>query len=63
MEDANDTYYDTDDGVIVIHEVLKCRNCGEVMLTSEQMKKFVIKLKKLGLWKERMKIKTRAYSH
>ena len=63
MEDATDTYYDKDNGVIVIHEVLRCRSCSEIMLTSEQMKKFVIKLKKLGLWKGRMKIKTRPYSH
>lgn len=58
MEDAEDTYYDIKNGVIVIHEVLKCGNCGEIMLTSDQMKKFVTKLKKLGIWKKRMKIKT-----
>lgn len=58
MEDANDTYYDTKNGVIVIHEVLRCKNCGEIILTSEQMKKFVTKLKKLGLWKSGIKIKT-----
>jgi len=57
MEDAEDTYYDTENGVIVLHEVLKCRNCGEIILTSEQMKKFVGKLKKLGIWKKSMKIK------
>ena len=45
MEDANDTYYDAENGVIVLHEVLKCRNCGEIILTSEQMHKFVTKLK------------------
>ncbi len=60
MEDASDTYYDTENGVIVMHEVLKCRNCGEIMLTSDQMKKFVTKLKKLGIWKRGMKIKARA---
>jgi hypothetical protein len=38
MEDAEDTYYDTKNGVIVIHEILKCRNCGEVVLTGDQMK-------------------------
>jgi len=60
MDDAKDTYYDTENGVIVIHEVLKCRNCGEITLTSEQMKKFVTKLKRLGIWKREMKIKTHA---
>lgn len=60
MDYANDTYYDTKNDVIVIHEVLKCKNCGEVMLTSEQMQKFVTKLKKLGIWKSEMKIKTHA---
>ncbi len=58
MEDAEDTYYDTTNEVIVIHDVLKCRNCGEIMLTSEQMKKFVVKLKKLGIWKKGLRIKT-----
>ncbi len=60
MEDASDTYYDTDNDVIVIHEVLRCVNCGEIMLTSDQMKKFVTKLKKLGIWKREMRIKTRS---
>ncbi len=60
MKDASDTYYDTDNDVIVIHEVLRCINCGEIMLTSEQMKKFVTKLKKLGIWKREMRIKTRS---
>jgi quinol monooxygenase YgiN len=57
MEDAEDTYYDTENEVIVLHEVLRCRNCGEIMLTSEQMKTFVAKLKKLGIWKKGIKIK------
>jgi len=60
MDDAKDTYYDTENGVIVIHEVLKCRDCGEIMLTSEQMKKFVTKLKNLGIWRKGMKIKAHA---
>jgi hypothetical protein len=58
MEDAEDIYYDTKNEVIVIHEVLKCRNCGEVMLTGDQMKKFVSKLKKLGIWKKGVKLRT-----
>ncbi len=60
MADAEDTYYDTENDVIVIHEVLRCKTCGEIMLTSEQMKKFVTKLKKLGIWKSGLKIKTHA---
>ncbi|MGH9934237.1 MAG: YgiT-type zinc finger protein [Nitrososphaerales archaeon] len=62
MEDATDTYYDIENGIIVLHEVLKCRNCGEIMLTSEQMKKFVTKLKKLGIWKKGTKIKAHAWT-
>jgi hypothetical protein len=40
------------DDVIVLHEVEKCPECGEIMLTEEQMDAFVEKLKRLNLWKE-----------
>ncbi|KPV65569.1 MAG: hypothetical protein AOA65_0032 [Candidatus Bathyarchaeota archaeon BA1] len=52
MKDGKDAYLDDDNGVIVIHDVLRCPNCGEVVLSSEQMKRFTEKLKALGLWKE-----------
>lgn len=38
--------------VIVLHEVEKCPECGEIMLTEEQMDVFVKKLKRLNLWAE-----------
>ncbi len=37
---------------IVLHEVEKCPQCGEIILTEEQMEAFVEKLKRLNLWKE-----------
>ena len=38
------------DDVIVLHEVERCPECGEIMLTEEQMDAFVEKLKRLNLW-------------
>ncbi|HIH97293.1 MAG TPA: hypothetical protein HA348_07485 [Thermoplasmata archaeon] len=38
--------------VIVLHEVEKCPECGEIMLTEEQMDTFVETLKRLNLWEE-----------
>ena len=52
MKDSKDAYFDDDNDVIVIHDVFKCPSCGEVMLSSEQMKRFTDRLKTLGLWKE-----------
>jgi|GEM_PF-2221073 len=40
------------DDVIVLHQVERCPECGEIMLTEEQMDAFVEKLKRLNLWKE-----------
>jgi len=40
------------DDVIVLHEVERCPECGEIILTEEQMDAFVEKLKRLNLWKE-----------
>jgi YgiT-type zinc finger domain-containing protein len=40
------------DDIIVLHEVEKCPECGEVILTEEQMDRFVKKLKRLNLWNE-----------
>lgn len=40
------------DEVIVLHEVEKCSECGEIMLTEEQMDTFVETLKRLNLWEE-----------
>lgn len=40
------------DDVIVLHEVEKCPECGEIMLTEEQMDAFVEKLKRLNFWEE-----------
>lgn len=40
------------DNVIVLHEVERCPECGEIMLTEEQMSAFVEKLERLNLWKE-----------
>jgi Zn-finger nucleic acid-binding protein len=37
------------DDVIVLHEVERCPECGEIMLTEEQMDAFVEKLKRLNL--------------
>jgi len=56
MKDSKDAYFDDDNNVIVIHDVFKCPSCGEVMLSSEQMKRFLEKLKALGLWKRGKKI-------
>ena len=39
------------DDVIILHEVERCPECGEIMLTEEQMDAFVEKLKRLNLWK------------
>ena len=49
MKDSKDAYFDDDNGVIVIHDVFKCPECGEIMLLSEQMKRFMERLKALGL--------------
>ena len=38
--------------VLVLHEVEKCPECGEIMLTEDQMDAFVEKLKRLNLWEE-----------
>jgi YgiT-type zinc finger domain-containing protein len=38
------------DDTIVLHEVEKCPECGEIILTEEQMDTFVEKLKLLNLW-------------
>ena len=38
------------DDVIVLHEIERCPECGEIMLTEEQMDAFVEKLKRLNLW-------------
>ena len=40
------------DDVIVLHEVERCPECGEIMLTEEQMDAFLEKLKRVNLWKE-----------
>ena len=40
------------DDIIVLHEVERCPECGEIMLTEEQVDAFVEKLKRLNLWKE-----------
>jgi Zn-finger nucleic acid-binding protein len=37
------------DDVIVLHEVERCPECVEIMLTEEQMDAFVEKLKRLNL--------------
>ncbi|MBC8521764.1 MAG: hypothetical protein H8D26_07245 [Methanomicrobia archaeon] len=50
MKIDHDAYVSGD--VIVLHEVEKCPECGEIMLTEEQMETFVEKLKRLNLWKE-----------
>ncbi len=50
MKIAQDAY--VRDDVIVLHEVEKCPECGEIMLTEEQMESFVKKLKRLNLWEE-----------
>jgi phage FluMu protein Com len=50
MKIDHDAYVSGD--VIVLHEVEKCPECGEIMLTEEQMEAFVEKLKRLNLWKE-----------
>ena len=50
MKIDHDAYVSGD--VIVLHEVEKFPECGEIMLTEEQMEAFVEKLKRLNLWKE-----------
>ena len=50
MEIDHDAY--VRDEIIVLHEVEKCPECGEIILTEEQMDVFVKKLKRLNLWKE-----------
>ncbi len=40
------------DEIIILHEVERCPECGEIMLTEEQMDAFVEKLKRLNLWEE-----------
>lgn len=40
------------DDVIVLHEVERCPECGEIILTEKQMDAFVEKLKRLNLWEE-----------
>ena len=50
MKIDHDAYVSGD--VIVLHEVEKCPECGEIMLTEEQMEAFVEKLKRLNLWKD-----------
>jgi len=56
MKDGKDAYFDDDNNVIVIHDAFKCPNCGEVILSSEQMRRLTERLKALGLWKERKQI-------
>jgi len=48
MKIEQDTY--VRDDIIVLHEVEKCPECGEIILTEEQMDTFVEKLKLLNLW-------------
>ena len=40
------------DEIIILHEVERCPECGEITLTEEQMDAFVEKLKRLNLWEE-----------
>ncbi|MGB7533534.1 MAG: hypothetical protein WA977_11255 [Halobacteriota archaeon] len=42
MKIEQDAYVRAD--VIVLHEVEKCPECGEIMLTEEQMEAFVKKI-------------------
>lgn len=56
MKNSKDAYFDDDNNVIVIHDVFKCPKCGEILLSSEQMKKLTERLKTLGLWKEKRQI-------
>lgn len=51
MEIVQDAYAHKS-GVIVLHEVERCPECGETILTEEQMDAFVKKLKQLNLWKD-----------
>ncbi|MFQ6055595.1 MAG: YgiT-type zinc finger protein [Methanosarcinales archaeon] len=51
MEIFQDAYAHKD-GIIVLHEVERCPECGATILTEEQMDEFVKKLKQLNLWKE-----------
>lgn len=50
MKVEQDAYVRND--VIVLHEVERCPECGEIILTEEQIDAFVEKLKRLNLWKE-----------
>lgn len=50
MKIEQDAYVRGD--VIVLHEVERCPECGEVMLTEKQMDTFVEKLKRFNLWNE-----------
>ncbi|MBE0512603.1 hypothetical protein IBX38_06100 [Candidatus Bathyarchaeota archaeon] len=52
MKAGKDAYFDDNNDIIVIHDVFRCPSCGEIMLSSEQMKRFVGKLSALGLWGE-----------
>ncbi|MDP2766717.1 MAG: hypothetical protein Q8O41_04605 [Candidatus Methanoperedens sp.] len=50
MKNSQDAY--VRDETIVLHEVEKCPECGEIILTEEQMEAFTKKLKRLNLWKD-----------
>jgi len=50
MKISQDAY--VRDEIIVLHEVEKCSECGEIILTEEQMEVFIKKLKRLNLWKD-----------